>query len=129
MPIRDDRGDVVGWALVAPLVMLLTVGAVQTALWFQARSVCQAAAAAGARQARVLDAVAGSGSSAAHEYLTQVGDGAVTDSRVSETRAPTSVTVTCTGHALRVIPLPGLSITVHQSATAPRERFTVAGPA
>ena len=128
MHVRDDRGDVVGWALVAPLLMLLTVGGVQTALWFQARSVCQGAAAAGVRQARVLNAIDGAGASAAHDYLARVGDGSVTNTRTTESTTPTSVTVTCTGHAQRVIPLPGLSITVHQSATAPRERFTVAGP-
>jgi hypothetical protein len=35
--------------------------------------------------------------------------------------------VTCTASAERVIPLPGFSISVRQSSTARRERFTTPG--
>ncbi len=118
-----DRGDVVGWALVVPLIMVLSIGGVQVAMWFHAR-ICQAAAQTGARTARVLNAPANAGRVAAVAFLSTVGQGSVHAPTVNESRTQTAVTVTCSGHALRVIPIPGLSIAVTQSSSAERERFT-----
>ena len=49
------------FAIVFPLVLVLTFGGVQVAFWFQARAMCQAAAQAGVRAGRVLGAPAGAG--------------------------------------------------------------------
>ena len=49
------------FAVVFPLVLVLTFGGVQVAFWFQARAMCQAAAQAGVRAGRVLGAPAGAG--------------------------------------------------------------------
>ena len=52
-------------AILFPLVLTLTFGAVQVGLWFEARSMCQAAAEAGVRAGKVLHAPAGAGAAAA----------------------------------------------------------------
>ena len=84
-----ERGSVaLEFAILFPLVLVLTFGGVQVAFWFQARAMCQAAA------------------------------------QVSESPTPTAVSVRCSGTALQVMPLPGLPLSVAQSAAAGREQFT-----
>jgi Flp pilus assembly protein TadG len=123
---RLDRGSVaLEFAIVFPMVLVLTFGGVQVAFWFQARAMCQAAAQAGVRASRVLGAPAGAGTTAANAYLAATAGDTVGAPRVSESVTATTVTVGCTGTALQVMPLPGLPLDVAQSAAAPRERFSV----
>ena len=123
--LQGERGAVaLEFAIVFPMVLVLTFGGVQVAFWFQARAMCQAAAQAGVRASRVLDAPAGAGRSAATAYLAATAGDTVRAPRVSESRQATAVTVGCTGTALQVVPLPGLPLDVAQSATAARERFS-----
>src|SRR5450755_1597955 len=106
-----ERGAVaLEFAVVFPLVLVLTFGGVQVAFWFQARAMCQAAAQAGVRASRVLGAPAGAGRSAAHAYLTATAGDTVSAARISESRTATAVSVGCSGTALRVMPLPGLPL-------------------
>ena len=52
---RADRGSLsLELAILFPVVLMLTLGAVQTGLWFSARNMCQAAAEAGVRAGKVL---------------------------------------------------------------------------
>jgi Flp pilus assembly protein TadG len=121
----EERGAVaLEFAIVFPMVLVLTFGGVQVAFWFQARAMCQAAAQAGVRASRVTGAPAGAGRSAATAYLAATAGDTVRAPRVSESRVATAVTVGCTGTALQVMPLPGLRLDVAQSATAARERFS-----
>jgi Flp pilus assembly protein TadG len=120
-----DRGAVaLEFAILFPLVLVLTFGGVQVAFWFQARAMCQAAAQAGVRGSRVLGAPVGAGRSAAHAYLTATAGDTVGAASISESRTPTAVSVGCSGTALQVMPLPGLPLGVDQSAAGARERFT-----
>lgn len=120
-----DRGAVaLEFAIVFPLVLILTFGGVQVAFWFQARSMCQAAAQAGVRAGRVLGAPAGAGRIAATAYLAATAGDTVGVARVNESRTATVVSVGCSGTALQVMPLPGLPLDVAQSAAAARERFS-----
>ena len=112
------------FAMVFPLVLVLTFGGVQVAFWFQARAMCQAAAQAGVRAGRVLGAPAGAGRAAATAYLAATAGDTVRGALVSESRTATTVTVGCSGTALRVMPLPGVPLDVAQSAAAARERFS-----
>jgi len=112
------------FAVVFPLVLVLTFGGVQVAFWFQARAMCQAAAQAGVRAGRVLGAPAGAGQTAATAYLAATAGDTVGGALVSESHTATTVTVGCSGTALRVMPLPGLPLDVAQSAAAARERFS-----
>jgi Flp pilus assembly protein TadG len=111
-------------AILFPLVLTLTFGAVQVGLWFEARSMCQAAAEAGVRAGKVLHAPVGAGAAAARSYLADVSRGLVVAPSVSEARTAATVDVTCAGQAQNVIALPGLNIAVLQSAHAGVERFT-----
>ncbi len=126
---RRDRGSAsLELAILFPLVLLLTFGAIQAGLWFQARSMCQAAAEAGVRAGKVLNAPSGAGAGAARAYLSDVAGGLVVAPAVSEARTATTVDVACTGQAQNVIPLPGFNLTVGQSSTAGIERFTRGTP-
>jgi len=121
-----QRGAVaLEFAILFPLVLVLTFGGVQVAFWFQARAMCQAAAQAGVRAGRVLHAPAGAGAAAATAYLAATAGDTVGAPRVSESGTATAVRVGCSGTALQVMPLPGLPLGVAQSAVAARERFTL----
>jgi Flp pilus assembly protein TadG len=111
-------------AILFPLVLVLTFGGVQVAFWFQARAMCQAAAQAGVRAGRVLDAPASAGQDAASAYLAATAGDTVNHASITESPTPTTVSVRCTGTALQVMPLPGLPLGVAQSATTDREQFT-----
>jgi len=124
-----DRGDVVGAAITVPVVLMLTFGGVQVALWYHARNVCQAAARAGVRAGKALNASAGTAQAAASSYLTQTGGELVVGGRAAEQLTASTVTVTCTATAYDIIPLPGFSISVEQSSSGQRERFTTPGGA
>jgi len=122
---KGDRGAVaLEFAVVFPLVLVLTFGGVQVAFWFQARAMCQAAAQAGVRAGRVMGAPAGAGRTAATAYLAATAGDTVRGALVSESHTATTVTVGCSGTALRVMPLPGLPLDVAQSAAAAPERFS-----
>lgn len=121
---RDRAAASLELAILFPLVLLLTLGATQAGLWFQARSMCQAAAEAGVRAGKVLHAPPGAGAGAARAYLSDVAGGLVVAPVVSEARTAATVDVACTGQAQNVISLPGFSLAVAQSSTAGIERFT-----
>ena len=120
---EGDRGDVVGWAIMIPLSIVLFLSAVQVAMWYQARNMCQAAAQAGVSAGRTLNAGADAGSTAANDYITATAGTSVTSAHASEQQTATTVTVSCHAVAFTLLPLPGLT-TADQSATATRERFT-----
>jgi Flp pilus assembly protein TadG len=120
-----ERGAVaLEFAVVFPMLLVLTFGGVQVAFWFQARAMCQAAAQAGVRAGRVLGAPADAGQKAAHAYLAATAGDTVGAVHITEHPTPTAVSVGCSGTALRVMPLPGLPLGVAQSDSAAREQFT-----
>lgn len=114
-------------AMLFAVFLLLVFSGVQAAEWYHVRSVCLAAANAGVRAGRVAGATPAAGLTAAEDFLTRVGGGAADPavSTVGSTATVVSVHVTAT--APRVLPIPGLSFRVAQSAQAPREAFTVDG--
>lgn len=122
----NDRGDVVGWAIMIPLSIALFLSAVQVAMWYQARNMCQAASYAGVTAGRALNAGPHAGAAAAKDYITTTAGSSVTSAHASEQQTATTVTITCHANAFTLLPLPGLT-TADQSATATRERFTTAG--
>lgn len=121
-----DRGDIVGWAIMIPLSIALFLSAVQVAMWYQARNMCQAAAQTGAAAGRDLNAGPSVGSAAAQNYLATTAGSSVTSAHANEAQTATTVTITCHAKAFTLLPLPGLTTTT-QSATATRERFTTPG--
>lgn len=123
---RRDLGSVtVEVAILFPLLIVITLGGIQMAMWFHARDLCQAAAQAGVRAARAEGAPPGSGSRAATDYMTRTGAGSVDSPSVDENGSTaTAVRVHVRGTVPSLVPLPGISFTIDQSASAGRERFT-----
>ena len=119
----NDRGDVVGWVIMIPLSIALFLCAVQVAMWFQARNMCQGAAQSGAAAGSTLTAGRNAGKAAAERYISTEAGSSVTSASASEQQTATTVTVTCHADAFTLLPLPGLT-GADQSATATRERFT-----
>ena len=119
-----ERGAFVVEAVwLMPALILLLFAGIQYTWWYDAGATCQGAAAAGAAAAAGMTASGGAGSAAAQAFLAGQADSSVQGASVSEALSATSVRVTCTGSAQEVIPLPGMTLTVQQSATAPRERW------
>ena len=112
--------------MMIPIGFALFLAAAQTAMWFQARNMCQSAAQVGVRAGRAYNAGPHTGSSAATAYLSQTAGNTASPATVTEQLSATTITVTCRAGALTLVPLPGLTV-ANQSATAARERFTTPG--
>ncbi|MCA0296527.1 MAG: pilus assembly protein [Actinobacteria bacterium] len=118
-----ERGSVpLETAVLAPAILLIIGLIVQAGFWFHARDVAIAAAEEGARAAAYDGAGASNGRSAAADFASRVGRGALKDVAVSATRGATTATVTVTGHSISLVP--GLTFTIQQSASVPTERIT-----
>jgi len=126
MRAQPDRGDIPGWAMMIPIGIALFLAAAQTAMWFQARNMCQSAVQVGVRAGRAYNAGPQTGSAAATAYLSQTAGNTASAATVTEQLSATTITVTCRAGALTLLPLPGLTV-ANQSATAARERFTTPG--
>jgi hypothetical protein len=121
-PVRaDQRGlsSSTQLAVVFPLLMLLTLGIIQSGLWLHARNVAQRAATAAVDVARGSYGTAGEGEQRARELAAAAG---LTDVVVHVDRGPQRVTADVTAHATLVIDL-GLG-TIEESASGPRERVS-----
>lgn len=120
---RDAGSFSLELAVLFPAFLLIILVIVQAALYFFARSVASSAAQQGADTARLQGNTPGQGAAAAAGFVTGQGGGVLDHLAVSTTGStPTQVQVTVTGRAAAIVP--GLSLTVRQSATAPRERYT-----
>ncbi|MGW1768226.1 TadE family protein [Streptomyces sp. NPDC002073] len=119
-----DRGESsIQMAIVFPFVILVTVAVVQASMWIYARNIALTAAREGVTAARTYQAPEGTGAARARETLGRIAGDSLAGSQVSTSSTSTDVQVTVTGHAPSLIP--GLSgISVSQSASAPRERWT-----
>ncbi|MFI9187636.1 TadE family protein [Streptomyces goshikiensis] len=111
-------------AIVFPFILLVTVAVVQASMWVYARNIALTAAREGVAAVRTYQAPEGAGVARATEALGRIAGDGLGGSSVSTTgSSATEVRVTVTGQALSLIPgLSGLSVS--QSASAPRERWT-----
>lgn len=119
---RGDRGSASTELVIAmPALLLLVLASVHVGLWFHARHIASAASEEGARAASFAGATNTAGTSEANQFIDQLGPNVMLDRQVTVNRTPTAVTVTVTGHSPAVIP--GLTMAVTASATAPLETF------
>ena len=93
-------------------------------LWFHARNVALSAAEEGVRVSRSHDDP-GDGIQAALRFATESGDGILLGPDAALGGDADTIEITVTGEAVSL--LPGLTLTISQTARAPRERFTVPG--
>jgi Flp pilus assembly protein TadG len=118
---RDERGlsESVQWAVLWPLLMLLTLGIIQVGIFLHGRNVAQRAAAA------AVDAARGSyGSAADAEQLgaTIAGSGGLRNISIRVQRTPSTVTADVSAYAPMIFDLDLGRIS--ETAAAPVERVT-----
>jgi Flp pilus assembly protein TadG len=113
-------------AVLFPAFLVLVFGGVQAAQWYHVRSLCLAAADAGVQTGRKAGASDADARRAAAGFLARAGAGTAGEPAVSTGGGtPVQVRVEVSASVPRVLPVPGLSMRVTQSAQAARERFTV----
>lgn len=110
-------------AVLFPIAIVLILAGVQAGLYWDARNVLAAAAQAGANTGRVLYATADDATSAATWFVTRSGDRRISNPAVSADRTTDTVTVTVTGNAQKILPIP-IEFRISMGATAPVERWT-----
>lgn len=107
--------------LVFPALLFTVMLIIQFALYLHAQSVAEAAAQDGAAAARRADGSESSGRAAADRSLSSLGPRMLSGQNVSVNRSATVARVSVTGRVLSLVP--GISLTVHETAEGPVERF------
>ena len=127
---RRDRGaSSVELAIVAPLVIILTMLFVQTAIWFHARQVAQTAVDQGARASRAFGGSDAEGVQTAERFFDLAGGPRVTEGTVQITAGRTAETVSMRLKTNCVSVIPGARLPVEAVAGGPIERFVLPGGA
>jgi Flp pilus assembly protein TadG len=123
---RGERGAAtLELVVLFPVVLLVTFGVIEGALWYHARNVALAAAEEGIRVATADGSSAQAGVGAAQAFASQAGaDGVLSGASATLTEASVErITIRVTGTSLTLFP--GWSgHTVSQTASGPIERFT-----
>jgi Flp pilus assembly protein TadG len=117
---RDEGAASVELVLATPLLMVLLMAAVQFAIWQHAAHMARAAANEGVQTARAYGSSADAGKADTTTILTSLSSNVLKDPQVSASRTTTTASVTVAGRATPVIP--GLSLPVTVTVTAPVER-------
>lgn len=120
--LTADTGSSTELAIITPLLLLLILIGMQTALWAHARDITRAAASAAAESTRVSGGTTAAGRARAGQVLHRLGHGLIRAPRIKVTRTATTTTVTTTAMAEPIIP--GLHLPTAATVTAPVERFT-----
>jgi Flp pilus assembly protein TadG len=121
--LRHERGaSSVEMVLALPIVLSVLFLAVQTGMWFYARSIALAAAQSGARTSAMLGSSLQAGLYDARSFAVRVGGSTLSGVSVTGDRSATRTSVTVTGHTVRLVPY--LDLSVSQTASVPVERYT-----
>jgi len=118
---RDERGlsESVQWAVICPLLLLLTLGIIQTGIYLHGRNVAHRAATSAVDSAR---GTFGSAAEAERVASSFARAGGLRDVRVRVSRGPAEVVADVTAEPVSILDI-GL-FRVHETAAAPRERVT-----
>ena len=117
---RDERGlsESTQWAVLFSVLMLLTLGVIQTGIHLHGRNVAQRAATAAVDLARGSFGSAAEAQQVAHGIAESGGLHGVT---IRISRGATTVTADVTGNAPALL---GLASGIHETASAPLERVS-----
>jgi hypothetical protein len=120
----DDRGALtLSYVALLPFIFLFIMLLIQASFWFLARNTALAAARQGADAARVFNASQASGPAAALAFARQAGEGYLEDPRATAAGSTgATISITVSGHVPSFVP--GLSVSVSETAQAPAEEFT-----
>lgn len=121
---RDRGANPVELAIVLPAILVLLFSSVQAAAWFVARATARNAAQEAVTAQRAYQAPDGVGELQARDFLGRAGDWLGGWQSTPPSCATTATEVSCTvrGRALSVIP--GIRLTVRETAHGTVERFT-----
>jgi Flp pilus assembly protein TadG len=122
---RSDGGALtLSYVIIVPVFLAGLMVIVQIAVWYLAREAVLSAARQGADAARVVGAPAGIGPRTAVAFIRSAAPGFLLSPVASQppASAPHTVEITVSGRVPSLIP--GLPITVRQTAQLPVERFT-----
>jgi Flp pilus assembly protein TadG len=120
-----ERGSVtVEHAILFPVLLVLLLSAVQAALWWHTRNVALAAAQAGVAAGRSAGATPDQAVPAATSFIRRAGAGLTDITVTTGGTTATTIRVQVGVTAPRVLPIPGLTLHITQTAEAGRERFT-----
>ncbi|GAA1748663.1 pilus assembly protein [Streptomonospora arabica] len=117
---RSDRGSA-ELAIATPLLLLLVMLFVQTALWAHAGHISQTVAHHALAATRAAGATEADGEAAARQAADQLGGAILTDVRVQVERGTATARVTVRAEVPSLIP--GLSWPITQEQQAPVERI------
>lgn len=120
-PERDERGlnESLQWALLLPVVLLVLLGILQTAIWLHARQSAQHAAVAAAEAAAVWQADVDAAERAARKITNIAG---LREVDVVVESGPTELTVTVSGRPQMIIDIGPTRVT--QRAVISPERVS-----
>lgn len=120
---RDERGatSVAQMVIATPALLLGLMMIIQAGLYFHARNVAEQAAQAGAASARAYDGSAAAADERTQRYLSSINEKVLRNRSVTAQRGAESASVTVTGTVMTLVP--GLTLTVEESATGPVERY------
>lgn len=120
---RDERGamSLAQVVITAPALLFLLMLIVQFGLMFHARNIAEQAAQDGVAVARRFDGTAAQARGKALQLLTAVGQGTLQNRGVAANRTADTATVTVTGTVVSVVP--GVSLSVSESASGPVEKY------
>jgi Flp pilus assembly protein TadG len=121
--VRDERGtaSLAQTVLVAPALLLALMLIVQFGLLFHAKNVAENAAQEGAAAGRRFDGSEAGAAERARTFLAELGPRMLSNRTVTTQRTPETATVTVTGTVISLVP--GLDLTVEESASGPVERY------
>lgn len=124
-PRRGERGAAtLELVVLFPVVLLITFGVIEGALWYHARNVALAAAEEGVRVATVNGGSLDDGLAEARSFAARAGaDGVLSAVSVSGRGSEAEVTVTVEGASQSLFP-GWTGHQVSQTASGPVERFT-----
>jgi hypothetical protein len=115
-------------AILYPLALLLILLIVQAGLLWHAHNVLAESAQAGVNAGRVLGATGDEARAAATGFVSRSGRDVIVAPAVRVDRGTERVSVTVSGTAQRVLPIPGLTFRLSAGAAAPTERWTGSPP-
>ncbi len=119
---RGEHGDAtVAFVLVTPVVLVMIMASVYLALWSDAQHVVTAAAQEGVAAARVEAGTEQAGEDRANGFLDALGPARLVERSVTSSRDSDQAQVVVSGRVQSLVP--GLSLRVHATATAPVEKF------
>lgn len=121
--LGDAGAETVSMAILFPLALLLILAIVQAGMLWHAHNVLASSAQAGVNAGRVLHATPADAHTAARSFVDRAGRDLITAPAVRVDRGAERVSVTVSGTAPRVLPLPGVTFRLTAGAAAPVERW------